>query len=398
MLLEYSLGEDRSFLWTIEPGRVRSFPLPAQAKIERLARQVYREMSQAESGSPRSGQAAERLSQILLGPVWADRAARNAPPLQRLVVVPDGALALLPFAALPVPDPGRSWKSPGTLLPLLERAEVVSIPSATTLAVQRQRTKERAPASQWQWAAVFGDPVYAADDPRVARRGADERSIPGRARGAKPAATSARRGRQGGIGRAGALSLPRLAATGGEAKAIQALAPAGKVKLVLGLDANRETVLAGNLRGFRVLHFATHALADTENPERSGLVLSMVDAEGRPREGFLGLSDIYDLDLDAGLVVLSGCRTALGREVRGEGLMGLTRGFQYAGVPRVVASLWPVEDRSTAELMKRFYQAMWRRDHPLAPAAALREAQRWLRQDFRDPHSWAGFVLQGDWR
>jgi CHAT domain-containing protein/tetratricopeptide (TPR) repeat protein len=396
MLLEYSLGEDRSFLWAIEPGRVRSFPLPAQAKIERLARQVYREMSQGESGSAHPGQAAERLSQILLGPVWADRAGRNAPPLQRLVVVPDGALALLPFAALPVPDPGRSWKSPGTLQPLLERAEVVSIPSATTLAAQRQRTKGGARASQW--AAVFGDPVYSADDPRVARRAVEERSAPGRARGTKPAAASTRRGRQGGIGRAASLSLPRLAATGREAEAIRNLAPDGKVKLALGLDATREAVLAGNLRGFRVLHFATHAVADTENPELSGLVLSQVDAEGRPREGFLGLSDIYDLDLDASLVVLSGCRTALGKEVRGEGLMGLTRGFEYAGVPRVVASLWPVEDRSTAELMKRFYQAMWRGDHPLAPAAALREAQRWLRRRYQDPHSWAGFVLQGDWR
>lgn len=396
MLLEYSLGEDRSFLWTVETGRVRSFPLPAQAKIERLARQVYREMSQGESGSAHPGQAAERLSHILLGPIWADRAQGKAPPLQRLVVVPDGALSLVPLAALPVPDPGRSWKSPGSLLPLLERVEVVSIPSATTLAAQRRLPKGRARASQW--AEVFGDPVYSADDPRVARRAAEERPVPGQARGTKPVAAAARRGLRKGNGRAASLALPRLTATGGEARAIQTLAPKGKVKLALGLDANRKAVLDGNLRDFRVLHFATHAVADTENPELSGLLLSQVDAAGRPREGFLGLSDIYDLDLDAGLVVLSGCRTALGKEVQGEGLIGLTRGFQYAGVPRVVASLWPVEDRSTAELMKRFYQAMWRRDHPLAPAAALREAQRWLRQNFRDPHSWAGFVLQGDWR
>jgi CHAT domain-containing protein len=394
MLLEYSLGEDRSFLWAIEPGRVRSFPLPAQAKIERLARQIYREMSQVESGSTHPGQAAERLSQILLGPVWADRTRGKTPPLQRLVVVPDGALSLLPFAALPVPDPGRSWKSPSSLLPLLERVEVVSIPSATTLAAQRRLPKGRARASQW--AAVFGDPVYSADDPRLARRAAEERAAPGRSRGAKPAVKPVRRG---GNGSAPSLPLPRLAATGREAEAIRDLAPAGKVKLALGLDATREAVLAGNLRDFRILHFATHAVADTENPELSGLVLSQVDAAGRLREGFLGLSDIYDLDLDAGLVVLSGCRTALGKEVRGEGLMGLTRGFQYAGAPRVVASLWPVEDRSTTELMTRFYQAMWGA-HPLAPAAALREAQRWLRQDprYRDPHSWAGFVFQGDWR
>jgi CHAT domain-containing protein len=255
-----------------------------------------------------------------------------------------------------------------------------------------QRTRKRALAPQW--AAVFGDPVYSADDPRLARRAAEERAAPGRSRGTKPVVKPVRRGENGS---APSLPLPRLAATGREAEAIRDLAPAGKVKLALGLDATREAVLAGNLRGFRILHFATHAVADTENPELSGLVLSQVDAAGRLREGFLGLSDIYDLDLDAGLVVLSGCRTALGKEVRGEGLMGLTRGFQYAGAPRVVASLWPVEDRSTTELMTRFYQAMWG-SHPLAPAAALREAQRWLRRRYRDPHTWAGFVFQGDWR
>jgi len=166
----------------------------------------------------------------------------------------------------------------------------------------------------------------------------------------------------------------------------------------IGFDANREAVLSGRLRDYRAVHFATHAVADTLNPELSGLVLSLVDAGGRQQEGFLGLSDVYELDLGADLVVLSGCRTALGMEVRGEGIMGLTRGFLYAGVPRVVASLWKVQDRTTAELMTRFYRALWR-DH-LPPAAALREAQRSLRHNskYRDPYSWAGFVLQGDWR
>jgi CHAT domain-containing protein/tetratricopeptide (TPR) repeat protein len=390
MLLEYSLGEERSFLWAIEPGRVLSFPLPRQAVIEPLARQAYKEMSTVESGSAHQGEALQELSRILLGPVWADRAARKAPPLQRLVVVPDGALALLPFAALPVPSTGRSPESSGPLL--LERVEVVSIPSATTIAVQRQRPRDGAPT---QWAAVFGDPVYTADDPRVARRTAVDRSRPAKSKGKTQVVEPARRG---GNGRTLSLSLPRLQATRREAEAIRALAPNGKVRLDLGLNATREAVLKGNLRDFRILHFATHAVADTENPELSGLVLSQRDAEGRPREGFLSLSDIYNLDLDADLVVLSGCRTALGKEVRGEGLIGLTRGFQYAGAPRVVATLWPVEDRSTAELMSHFYQAMWR-DH-LAPAAALREAQKWLRRNtlYANPHSWAGFVFQGDWR
>ena len=124
----------------------------------------------------------------------------------------------------------------------------------------------------------------------------------------------------------------------------------------------------------------------------------MVDAAGRPQEGLLHLQDINNLELDAYLVVLSGCRTALGKEVRGEGLIGLTRGFQYAGAPRVMASLWPVEDNATAALMERFYRALWGKREPAA--AALREAQLWVRgqRRWRDPYYWAGFVLEGDWR
>jgi CHAT domain-containing protein/tetratricopeptide (TPR) repeat protein len=371
MLLEYSLGDERSFLWAIEAGQVRSFVLPGQAKIEALARQVYKTMSTVESGSARQGDAAAALGKMLLGPIWSHPGRSG--PLQRLVVVPDGVLAILPFAALPVPDPGKTWQAPGTLRPLLERLEVVSIPSATTLAVQRQRLQKRAEAPRR--AAVFADPVFAASDPRLAHRSTEGTRGPGPG-----------------------PRLERLPATHGEADAVASLAPAGEVTLDLGLAASREAVLAAGLRDYRVIHFATHALADLQNPELSGLMLSQVDAKGHPREGFLGLSDIYELDLNADLVVLSGCKTALGKEVRGEGLMGLTRGFQYAGVPRVVASLWPVQDHTTAELMTRFYRAMWR-DH-LPAAAALREAQLSLRSDhrYRDPYSWAGFVLQGDWR
>jgi CHAT domain-containing protein/tetratricopeptide (TPR) repeat protein len=388
VLLEYSLGEERSFLWTVEAGQIRSFILPGQGKIEALARKVYEEMSTVEAGSIHRGDA-ERLSQILLGPIWSD--SRATAPLRRLVVVPDGALAILPFAALPVPDPGRTWHTPGTLLPLLERLEVVSIPSATTLAAQRQLLQGRALAPKL--AVVFADPVFAAGGPHLVLRNSVRQSRHGKASPKKPDMEAALRGDDT---RGLPLALDPLPATRKEAEAVAALVP-GKVTLNLGLAASREAALAGDLHDYRIIHFATHALADTQNPELSGLMLSQVDAEGHPREGFLGLSDIYELDLDADLVVLSGCRTALGKEVRGEGLMGLTRGFQYAGVPRVVASLWKVQDRATAELMSRFYRAMWR-DH-LPSAAALRQAQRSLRHDprYKNSYFWAGFVLQGDW-
>ena len=385
MLLEYSLGEGRSFLWAVEGGQIHAFPLPGQQRIEELARRVYGEVSTVEVGGARRGKAAMELSRILLGPIWSRSTAAG---LRRLVVVPDGALGLLPFAALPVPEPGRDWQVPGTLQPLLERLEVVAIPSATTFDVQQQRLQRHTQAPKL--AAVLADPVFDTGDPRVAESSG---AVPAAPKGERSTETRLHPTRS----QDPAEALERLPASGREAKSIAALAPSGQVWLGLGLDASRDVVLSGKLRDYGILHFATHAVADTRHPELSGLMLSQVDREGRPREGFLGLSEIYTLDLDADLVVLSGCRTALGKDVRGEGLIGLTRGFLYAGAPRVVASLWRVPDRVTSELMVRFYKAMWH-DH-LPAAAALREAQRALRREPRhgDPYSWAGFVLQGDW-
>jgi CHAT domain-containing protein/tetratricopeptide (TPR) repeat protein len=371
LLLEYALGEERSYLWMVGAGRLRSFRLPRRKEIEALARRAYEELSTVEAGSGRRREAAESLGTLLLGKAW-----NEAAHARRLVIVPDAALHVVPFGALPVPGPGRE--------PLLAHAEVVYLPSATTLALSRQRLEHRLPASHW--AAILADPVFTADDPRRSRPPAAPRRV---------ASKNPLRGGEAGV-------LPpvweRLPSSRKEAERIAALAPPGQVWSALAFAANREAALSGELRSYRIVHFATHGIADTRNPELSGLVLSLVDAAGQPREGFLGLSDIYDLDLRADLVVLSGCRTALGKEVRGEGLMGLTRGFLYAGVPRVVASLWKVQDRTTAELMVRFYRAMWQGGLP--PAAALREAQRQLRRDrrYRSPYSWAGFVLQGDWR
>ncbi len=372
LLLEYALGEERSFLWVLSAGGLRSYTLPPQREIEAHARLAYKELSTVEAGAAHQGKAATDLGRILLGPVWKEAAHAG-----RLVIVPDAALHYIPFSALRTPDPGHEL--------LLAHFEVDYLPSATTLALQRQRLGHRASASKW--AAVLADPVFAPDDPRLSGRPSASRS------------GSTRKDQQRGA-EAGSL-LPvfrRLPSSRLEAKAIVSLAPPGQVWTALDLAANRETVLSGELTKYRIVHFATHGVADTRNPELSGLVLSLVDASGRPREGFLGLRDIYELDLAADLVVLSGCQTALGKEVRGEGLMGLTRGFLYVGVPRVVASLWPVQDRTTADLMTYFYRAMWR--DGLSPAAALRQAQLSMRRDprYRHPFSWAGFVLQGDWR
>ena len=147
-----------------------------------------------------------------------------------------------------------------------------------------------------------------------------------------------------------------------------------------------------------MIHIATHGILNSRNPELSGLVMSLVDENGLPQNGFLRLHEIYNLDLPADLVVLSACQTGLGQEVRGEGLVGLTRGFMYAGAARVVVSLWNVDDAATAELMVNFYRGML--SEGLSPGSALRAAQvkMWEQKQWSAPYYWAAFTLQGEWR
>jgi CHAT domain-containing protein len=194
------------------------------------------------------------------------------------------------------------------------------------------------------------------------------------------------------------IYLPRLLFSREEANVIASLAASGEVFKAMDFKASRSTALDGALNGYRFVHFATHGLLDSERPSLSGLVLSLLDERGAPQNGYLRLHDIYNMRLDADLVVLSACQTALGKEIKGEGLIGLARAFMYAGAPRVVASLWEVSDRVTAELMKKFYRGLLQEG--LRPAAALRAAQLEMSQDSRwtSPYFWAGFVMQGDWK
>jgi CHAT domain-containing protein len=143
--------------------------------------------------------------------------------------------------------------------------------------------------------------------------------------------------------------------------------------MATGFDASRAMATSSGLSQYRIVHFATHGVLNDQHPGLSGLIFSLVDEQGRSQDGFLRLHDIYNLNLPADLVVLSACNTGLGKEVRGEGLVGIVRGFMYAGAARVVASLWKVDDEATAELMKRFYQQMLQEGK--TPAAALRAAQ-----------------------
>ena len=371
LLLEYALGEKRSFLWALTTTSLASFELPARATIEEAAREAHARLSTLDPGQgARRREVLARLGRMLLGPVAA------ALPGKRLAVVAGGALQYVPFAALTLPS-GE---------PVVARHEVVDLPSAAVLGELRRKAASRTPSPGAL--AVLADPVFASDDPRVESH---DRKPPG----PSPPQTEADLARV--VRDAQAGGFPRLPWTRREAESAAAQAGGRPVLLALGFQASLETATGPDLARFRVVHFATHGFLDSRHPELSGLVLSLVDENGRPRPGFLRLTDIYNLDLGAELVVLSGCRTALGREIRGEGLLGLTRGFLYAGSSRVIASLWPVRDRATAELMQRFYRALFRDGKD--PAAALHAAQRSMWQDptWRDPYFWAPFVVQGDW-
>jgi CHAT domain-containing protein len=381
LLLEYSLGQDRSYLWAVTPGTLRAYVLPGRATIEKAARRTHALMQ----ASHRPGQAvhmraaAAELSALVLGPAAAELANK------RLVIVPDGALQLVPFAALPRPAPGAPDSTP-----LIVRHEIVVLPSASLVPALRSSGDGR--LNPDRVVAVFADPVLQRDDARFANR---ERSTE---QSKDKAVLANARDLARAVSDTGVMRFERLRYTRDEARAIVGLAGAGSSLFAVDFDANRAAVLKPELSRYRFVHFATHALLNTRHPELSGVVLSLVDRDGLPQDGFLRLHDIYNLRLSAELVVLSACQTALGRDFRGEGLVGLTRGFMYAGARVVVATLWDVRDEQTSKLMERFYAGMMR--DGLRPAAALRAAQLSMLEDpaGSSPVYWAGFVLQGDWQ
>jgi CHAT domain-containing protein len=365
-LVEYHLGATRSYVWVIDRGSIAVHELPPSAQIEALARRYHELLSrdvdrldQTAREKLRADIAAQgrRLAAVVWKPV--ESGVRRS----RLLIVADGALQYVPFAALPSSAGG----------PVLAKHELVYLPSASVLETIR-RTSRSIPANVT--AAVFADPVFSKNDPRMA----SERD---------PGAPARTRAADGG-------SYERLRFSRREAEAIRSVLP--KAFEALDFDAAKSTIETRDLRKFSILHFATHGSLNTAHPELSGLVLSLVDRSGKPVDGFLRLHDIYNLNLDADLVVLSACQTALGKEVFGEGLIGLTRGFMYAGASRVVSSVWNVDDRASALLMSRFYQQML--TGHLTPAAALRKAQLSLLAEPRwsDPHYWAAFGLQGEWK
>jgi CHAT domain-containing protein len=279
---------------------------------------------------------------------------------------------------------------------LIANHEIVSLPSASSLAMLRRELAGRAAAPKA--VAVIADPVFEDADERIKNKGGNV-AAPSDEKAAPPVAEKDVLRSALEVGATGAQQrLQRLIFSRREADVIIELAGAEASFKALDFAANRATTLGSNLSQYRIIHFATHGLLNSQHPELSGIVLSLFDEQGRAQDGFLRLHDIYNMRLASDLVVLSACKTGLGKEIKGEGLVGLTRGFLYAGAPRVVASLWKVDDRATAELMKLFYQRMLR--DGLRPSAALRKAQIDMlkRPRWAAPYYWAGFTLQGEWK
>ena len=390
LLLEYSLAEEGSYLWTVSDRSLDVFALPRRSAIEAAARQVYTLLTVTKETSDKAAlnegssekeyaRAARKLSEMVLGPVAQLLGGK------RLVFVSDGALQYIPFSALP--SPGTN----GGDVPLIVKHEIVNLPSASILAELRRQEVGRSKAANA--VAILADPVFDAEDERLA-------AVTGKGSVSVPSFVSSdlkRSARDLGITRGGKAYLGRLLYTRNEAVAVMSVTPPGKGMLALDFEANRRTATSPALGRYRIIHFATHGVLDNRHPELSGLVLSLVNKKGKAQDGFLKLQDIYSLKLPVELVVLSGCQTGLGEQINGEGLIGLTRGFMYAGASRVVASLWSVSDIATASLMGDFYRAMEK--DGMRPAAALRAAQirMWKQKQWSFPYYWAGFEMQGEW-
>jgi CHAT domain-containing protein len=340
-LLEYSLGEQRSYLWWVTRTGHASFELPGRAEIETAARRFHDVASRRRASQALIRRRAADVARLLLEPVAPRLTQRHL-----LIVAPD-FLHYVPFETL-----------------LIDGHEVFRVPSATVLARLRSRSAGR---ERSQGLAGVGDAIFSPRDGRL------------------PSGTRVEEREQ-----------RRLPWVDDEMQSVLKRAGNRRVLAALGFDAVPEVVLDGTLRSFPFLHLAGHGRADPRSPGRSGILLSSYSRRGRPRPGWLTAERVREIDLAADLAVLSGCRTALGREVRGEGLVGLSHSFLAAGASSVVASLWSVDDRATAALMDRFYRELLERRRP--PAEALRLAQLSLRATprWRAPYYWGGFVIQGD--
>lgn len=388
-LLEYVLSDEKSYVWLIDRDHIIAYELPPAQKIGKLVK-VFHDVLTARE--PREGedldehkkrvrkadhaypQIARQLSRMLLGPI-------DLVGVKRLLIVPDGSLQYVPFAALSLPQSGEEN------IPLMANHEVVILPSATALASLRKAAEKRAPPTRT--AIIVADPVFDDDDPRLPKTRISDKKKP-----QKPLDSFMRRALRDAHA---PQYVTRLQGAGAEADAIWQILDSPDVLVERSFDANRSFILQGALESYRIVHFATHGIIDARRPEMSGLILSLIDETAQPQDGYLRLGDIYKLKLSADLVVLSACSSALGKDMESEGIIGLPRGFLYAGAKSVIASLWKVDDEAAVVFMRNLYMRIRKGE---SASSALRDAQLDMSREkrWREPFYWAGFVLQGDYK
>ncbi|MBL8182595.1 MAG: CHAT domain-containing protein, partial [Blastocatellia bacterium] len=355
-LLEFKLGDERSHLFVVSRTQIQVFRLPGRDVLNKAAIEFVQDISSRLTPIDRVNESTRRISDTL----FAD--ARKFVSGDRLLIVAEGSLNSVPFAALKLDD-GEY---------LIDRSEIVMLPSAETLLSVRKYARNAAKPAK---VLVIADPIYQSTDTRFALRapGANktENKFP---------------------------MLGRLPATRREGRTVAALFGANS-KVIMDLDASRGNLLGQELSEFAFIHVAAHGVLSDRRPELSGVVLSAFDKKGTPVDALLSLNDIYDLRLSAEMVVLSACESGLGRDVRGEGVIGMNRGFLFAGSRRVVSSLWKIDDVATGALMTELYGNMLGTSK-MRPAAALRAAQLELKKQrrFGSPFYWAGLTLTGEWQ
>ncbi len=385
LLLEFSLGTSESYLWLVGKNEVSSYILPARAEIESKV-EILRELigarirkkdetledhqariTKADNEFP---EAARQLSRMLFGQIAGKLAHK------RLIIVPDGKLHYLPVSALPFPNSGTDE-------PILLSNEVIYEPSASTLALIAKNQRQIQETSKKL--LVFSDPVFTEEDSRFSVKTETAVNIKENAGDNLRFAENLD-------------SLPRLSESKDEGDSIVKIAGASNSDIFTGFAATREQFLKANVSDYKILHFATHGLIDETRPELSGIIFSRFSEKRENLDEFVRLQDIYGLNLNADLVVLSACETGVGKEVKGEGLLSLNNAFLQVGAKTVLSSLWKVEDAATVELMKNFYQII--AEEKTTSSKALQKAQKklWESGRYKSPFYWAAFTMQGDFR
>jgi len=365
-VVEYWIGKDEAFAWLLTRGRVQLVDLGPAARIDTAARRMHEAMRSWLSGTAEDRIArARELHALVIAPLPSDLARART-----VYFIPDGALHAVPFAALAFGDRAHPRF-------LVDSHDVAVAPAFLAIAPDAERRAVRKRST----ALVVVDPVYARDDARFAE--ASKPAAPEPAPAPTPAPTTVAATLRG------SRAWVRLPATSREAATISKLLDRDAVEVLSGFDASRDSVLGRDLGKYDILHFATHAVADTEAPQLSALVLSTLDVQGKPRVGEVFAGDLADKRLGASLVVFSGCETALGRAEAGEGLLSLRYAAHASGARAVIASLWPVEDAAGARLMGDLYADVIGRK--ASPLAALSRAMRTGRKSWNDPALWAAF-------